>query len=244
MIDFLVGPQKVRFRVHDNVLRQAQAGDFLAIAFCDGFYKTKELLDDGPAEFRFFVNSLYGLWTELTESPFKCEDLEFAQKLKLYVFAHKYDCHDFQNAIMSSLHDFEPVNHWRSTICRHDLERFVADVPNGSSMHKFLADWLIQDMFNMQPGANHIEDEFLEELPAFLMRAALKHMLTYEFPRSLNKKMPLKVKAKGKYLLPEDNQVQERKRELPVDDTIPYQRPPAGGWRHSSAPPACKRPRK
>lgn len=148
---------------------------------------------------------------------------------------------------MSSLHDFESWNHWRHTIRRDDLERLVADVPDGSPMHEFLKDWLIKDMFNMQSGVNHIADEFLDGLPKFLMRAALKHILTYDFPRSLNKTMPLKMKAKGKYLLPEDNQVQERKRELPVDDTVPHPRPPPGGWRHSSAPPACgivKRPRK
>lgn len=107
-------------------------------------------------------------------------------------------------------------------------------------MHEFLKDWLIQDMFNMKPGLNHITDEFLDGLPESLVRAALKHMLTYDFPRSLNKTMPLEVKAKGKYLLPEDNQVQERKQELPVDDTIPCPRPPAGGWRHGSAPPASR----
>lgn len=92
----------------------------------------------------------------------------------------------------------------------------------------------------MQPGVNHIADEFLDGLPEFLVRAALKYMLTYDFPRSLNKTMPLKMKTKGKYLLPEDNQVQERKQELPVDDTIPCPRPPAGGWRHGSAPPASR----
>lgn len=92
----------------------------------------------------------------------------------------------------------------------------------------------------MKPGVNHIGDGFLEELPEFLVRAALKHMLTYEFHRSLNKKMPLNMKAKGKYLLPEDNQVQERKQELPVDDTISCPRPPAGGWRYGSAPPASR----
>lgn len=189
------------------------------------------------------MNSLYGLWTESAGSPFNCEDLEFPQKLKLYAFAHKYDCHDFQNAIISSLHDFESWNHWRHTIRLDDLERLVADVPEGSPMHEFLKDWLIKDMFNMQPGVNHIADKFLDGLPEFLVRAALKHILTYDFPRSLNK---MKMKTKGKYLLPEDNQVQERKRKLPVDDTVPYPRPPPGGWRHSSAPPDCivKRPRK
>lgn len=62
----------------------------------------------------------------------------------------------------------------------------------------------------MQPGVNTIEDEFLEGLPEFLVRAALKHTLTYNFPRSITKKLPLKMKAKGRYLVPEDNQVREQ----------------------------------
>ncbi|KAG6360578.1 hypothetical protein INS49_011640 [Diaporthe citri] len=251
IITFLVGPQKIRFRIHDNVLRQAQAGNFLGKAFCDGFRDIKELPDDGPAEFQFFVNSLYRVWTESTELPFKCENLKVPQKLKLYAFAHKYACHDFQNAIISSIYHFEPQHVWRNAICREDLERLVADVPDGSPMHRILTDWLLKDMFDMHPGVNHIADEFLEGLPEFLLRAALKHMLTYSFPRSLNKKMPLKMRAKGNYLLTEDNQVRERKLEPLVDvqgllagdagNAVPCPRPPAGGWRHASAPPASKK---
>lgn len=229
------------------MLRQAQAGNFLAKAFRKGFQETKALPKDGPAEFQFFVNSLYGVWTESTEFPFKCEGLEVPQKLKLYAFAHKYACHDFQNAIISSLYHFEQRNHWQDAICRHDLKRLVADVPDGSPMHRLLGDWLIKDMFDMAPGVNYFADDFLEGLPEFLVRAALKHMLTYSFPRSLGKNMPLNMKVEGKYLLPEDNQVREKKRKPPVDDpgllaggagnTVSSPRPPAGGWRHSSAPP-------
>lgn len=102
----------------------------------------------------------------------------------------------------------------------------------------------------MYPEANCITDEFLERLPEFFLRAALRHMLTYSFPRSLNKKMPLKMKEKGKYLLPEDSKVRERKLEPPVDvqgllagdadHTVPCPRRPAGGWRHASVPPTFK----
>ncbi|KAI7787188.1 hypothetical protein LA080_000525 [Diaporthe eres] len=248
IITFLVGPQKVRFRIHDNVLRQVQAGNFLAEAFCDGFKETKELPNDGPADFQFFVNSLYGLWTESTESSFECQGLKVPQKLKLYAFAHKFACHDFQNAIISSIYHFEPRNVWRDVFYREDLDRLVADVPDGSPMHKIIADWLIKDMFDLHSGVNYFEDGFLEGLPEFLVRVALKHILTYSFPRTLDKKTPIKMKAKGKYLLPEDNQVRERKRQPPADvqgllagdadNTVSCLRPPPRGWRHASAPPA------
>lgn len=232
------------------MLQQAQAGNFLAKAFRKGFQETKALPNDRPAEFQFFVNSLYGVWTESTESPFKCEGLKVSQKLKLYALAHKYACHDFQNAIISSVYESEHHYSWLDVICSHDLKRLAADVPDGSPMHRLLEDWLVKDMFSMMPGVNHIADEFLEGLPEFLVRAALKHLLTYSFPRSLNKKMPPKMKAEGKYLLPEDNQVQEKKRKTPVndqglsaggaDDTASPPRPPAGSWRHSSVPLAAE----
>lgn len=196
------------------------------------------------------MNSLYGVWTVSTAVPFKCAGLKIPQKLKLYAFAHKYPCHDFQNAIISSVYDSEQRNDWEDAFCRQDLDRLVADVPDGSPMHLLLTDWLLKDTFDMHKGVNYIADEFLEGLPEFLLRAALKHMLTYSFPRSRNRKMPLKMKAIGKYLLPEDNQVRESRPEPPVnvqglsagdaDNTVPCPRPPPGGWRHGSAPPASK----
>lgn len=232
------------------MLRQAQAGNFLGKAFCDGFRDIKELPKDGPAEFQFFVNSLYKIWTESREYPFNCDGLKVPQKLELYAFAHKYACHDFQNAIISSIYNFEPWNDWKSAICRQDLERLVADVPDGSPMHALIGDWLIKDMFNVRPEVNYITDEFLEGLPEFLVRAALRHMLTHNFPRSPNKKMTLKMKDKGNYLLPEDSQVRERIRVPPADvqdllagdadNTDPCPRPPAGSWGHASAPPASQ----
>lgn len=198
------------------MLQQAQAGNFLAKALRKGSQETKALPKDGPTEFQFFVNSLYRVWTESTGSPFECEGLKVSQKLKLYAFAHKYACHDFQNSIISSVYNFEWRNYWRDAICHHDLKHLVADVPDGSSMHRLLEDWLIKDMFNMMSGVDHISDEFLKGLPEFLVRAALKHLLTSSC--SLNNQMPSEVKAEGKYLLPEDNQVRKKKRNAPVDD--------------------------
>lgn len=76
-------------------------------------------------------------------------------------------------------------------------------------MHRLLTDWLIKDMFDIRGGVRHFEDGFLGALPEFLVRAALKHVLTYRFPRSCSKKTPSQMKTREKYLLPEDNQVRE-----------------------------------
>lgn len=185
------------------MLRQAQAGKFFDKVFPNGLQEAKELPECGPVEFNFFVKSLYAFWTVPTESCFNCENLGIPQLLKLYAFAHRYDCHNFQNAIIFRLFNVECCKFWRQAICRHDLERLVADVPDGSRMHEFLKDWLIKDMFNMQSEeANHIDYEFLEELPEFFLRAALKHMLTCNFSRPPEERMSFMLKDNEEYLLP------------------------------------------
>lgn len=184
------------------MLRQAQAGNFFDKVFPNGLQEAKELPECGPAEFNFLVKSLYGFWTVPTESCFNCEDLEISQLLKLYAFAHRYACHNFQNAIIFRLFNVEYCKDWRDVICRHDLERLVTDIPDGSHMHEFLKDWLIKDMFNMQPETDDIVYEFLEELPEFFLRAALKHMLTCNFSRPPEERMSSMMKVRGEYLLP------------------------------------------
>ncbi|KAK2607720.1 hypothetical protein N8I77_006381 [Diaporthe amygdali] len=114
IVTFLVGPEKVRFCVHESIFSQAEAGKFFNTAFTNGFLETStglmELPEDGPDEFQCFLRWLYGTWMEPKEFSICWAELEFSQQIRLYAFAHKYTIDDLQNAIICDLHDLERTN--------------------------------------------------------------------------------------------------------------------------------------
>ncbi|KAJ0125412.1 hypothetical protein J7T55_006758 [Diaporthe amygdali] len=154
IVTFVVGPRKVRFGVHESTLSQAEAGHFFNKSFTNGFQETNtgcmELPEDDPEQFRCFLRWLYGIWVQPNQ-PLNCwTELDFSQQIKLYAFAHKYAIHALHNAIICELHSTEIKKKWgHMGIRREELEFLVANVPDGSPMHRLLADWLIKDELNV-----------------------------------------------------------------------------------------------
>lgn len=182
----MVGPQKFRFNVHKNVLCQAPAGSFFQKVFGGGGFKeAKQLPEDGPNEVQFFVDSLYRAWTGNSEAPdaFDCVRLELSQEIKLYVFAQRYACRDLQNAIISDLLDYAKGIYWTDAdFFRQDLEYLDHHLPDTTPMHRLLSLWFIRDvlekdMLEEDSEAIAFTDGMVNDLPDFLVRAALEHVI-------------------------------------------------------------------
>lgn len=188
------------------MLSQAEAGKFFNKAFTNGSQEAAtgcmELPEDVPTDFQYFVKWLYEIWMELEKVSICWAKLEVMQQFRLYAFAHKYAINILQDAIICDLHDFENTNEWRSTkIRREDLEFLVANVPDGSPLLRFLADWLINDEFNVLKPGVRIDEEVLEKIPAAFMRFVLRHLLEHKICAEFESFL---MSDKEAYMLPKD----------------------------------------
>lgn len=178
MATILVGSEKVRFLIHENVFAQPYAGCFLSKPLAASCIETSphalELPDDDPKAFGIFVKWLYDISLNQSSAMSIAPTFPDARsRVNIYIFAQKYACQHLHDIIISDMYKWVSQGQKAEKYLGPDVLQLVVTTVQHSRMLTLLAKWFARDAL-----LGEIEDAeaTFDLMPNDLLRMVMREM--------------------------------------------------------------------